>query len=124
MQEDWLSVDNVYTTLVNLKKSIKKNYNIWIKKVGNDIFSDQSMNESDEENEKPVKKDWLAVFRGMGYKWEGGKKDTAPGFEIDSYIPSNKVVIASLLLPLELAVKKDASTLTRAEQQPRLPRKN
>ena len=64
------------------------------------------MNESDEDKEKPVKKDWLAVFHGMGYKWEGGKKDTAPGCEIDSYIPTNKSVIASLLLPLELAVNK------------------
>ena len=50
----------------------------------------------------------------MNYRWPGGVKDLRKGTEIDSYVPSNTVMITKMLAPLEMVLRKACYVSTRS----------
>jgi len=58
--------------------------------------------------------DGLKDFREMNYRWPGGVKDLRKGAEIDSYIPSNAVMITKMLAPLEIVMRKTCYVSTKS----------
>ena len=50
----------------------------------------------------------------MNYRWPGGVKDLRKGAEIDSYIPSNAVMITKMLAPLEIVMRKTCYVSTKS----------
>jgi hypothetical protein len=58
--------------------------------------------------------DGLSDFRKKGYLWPGGVKDLRKGAEIDSYVPSNTVMITKMLAPLEIVLRRTCYVSTKS----------
>ena len=46
--------------------------------------------------------------------WPGGVKDLRKGAEIDSYVPSNTVMITKMLAPLEIVLRRTCYVSTKS----------